>query len=338
MPRGGTDDHGGRVERMPLLTRRHTIGSVLGPSSPEAESEPTSSSVRRNSTTTNGKRRPSYTLIPLVEEEENDALSAFVKAARVIRITWSEERKSAYLSVVLVLGLGAAHTFLSVFTSYAERDLTTALATRNQPDFVEALLKFFGIILFAVPINAGYYFFTERLTLRWRSILTRHLLRLVLQRVRDKDRPSRVDNIDQRICEDAASFTSRFVDLSLLLFKYSISTISFTLILWKIAKELVFILVVYAAAGTYVAVVVFSKKLSKLAYETSLNEGNLRVGVVRKEPLERITAVLDGLMDVLSARITWNTRLEVFTSIYSVSLPIDRLRIDRGEEHSFFAC
>ena len=95
---------------------------------------------------------------------------------------------------------------------------------------------------------------------------------------------------------------------------------------------------VYAAAGTYVAVVVFSKKLSKLAYETSLNEGNLRVGVVRKEPLERITAVLDGLMDVLSARITWNTRLEVFTSIYSVSLPIDRLRIDRGEEHSFFAC
>ena len=38
-------------------------------------------------------------------------------------------------------------------TSYAERDLTTALATKNQPDFFESILKFVAVIVLAVPLQ-----------------------------------------------------------------------------------------------------------------------------------------------------------------------------------------
>ena len=59
-----------------------------------------------------------------------------------------------------------------------------------------------------------------------------------------------LDNPDQRICEDAAAFTTRVVDLSLTLFKYTISTVSFIGILWTIAPELVIVLSAYASIGT----------------------------------------------------------------------------------------
>ena len=138
-------------------------------------------------------------------------------------------------------------------TSYAERDLTTALATKDQPEFFQAIVKFVGIIILAVPLQAGYYYVREILTLRWRTWLTSHLMDMYFSndsyyRLKVGQRP--LDNPDQRICEDAAAFTTRVVDLSLTLFKYTISTVSFIGILWTIAPELVIVLSAYASIGT----------------------------------------------------------------------------------------
>ena len=123
-------------------------------------------------------RNPSYTTIPLADEEKSpragggSTVSLVRKAARVISpyFVSSEEKHLSRALVCLVLVLAAGHTSLSVVTSFAERDLTTALATKNQPEFFQAILKFIGIIVMAVPLQAGYYYVKENLILRWRCV------------------------------------------------------------------------------------------------------------------------------------------------------------------------
>lgn len=93
-------------------------------------------------------------------------------------------------------------------------------------------MKFVGIIVMAVPLQASYYYVRESLQLRWRSWLTSHLMKMYFSndafynlKVGIKSGEGdviKIDNPDQRICEDAASFTSRIVELSLTLFRYTI--------------------------------------------------------------------------------------------------------------------
>jgi len=269
----------GEEERAALLSvrRRHTTGSVAGSarrtdSVGGLELQP-SVGVTRRTSTRNGRdflrhsrsRNPSYTTIPVEEVGDrtgegrrrptaNSTKPLALKALEVILPYYtSEERRLAVALVCIVLVLAAGHTSLSVVTSYAERDLTTALATKDQPEFFQAIVKFVGIIILAVPLQAGYYYVREILTLRWRTWLTSHLMDMYFSndsyyRLKVGQRP--LDNPDQRICEDAAAFTTRVVDLSLTLFKYTISTVSFIGILWTIAPELVIVLSAYASIGT----------------------------------------------------------------------------------------
>ena len=142
-------------------------------------------------------------------------------------------------------------------------------------------------------MKAGYYYVRETLILKWRSWLTSHILtryfahnafyqlKIGIKSDDDDDVVIKLDNPDQRICEDVAAFTSRFVDLFLIAFRYTISTLSFMGILWSIAPELVVVLVCYASAGTFLSVRIFGSKLASIAYDTSRKEGNLRHGLVR---------------------------------------------------------
>ncbi|WZN59846.1 ATP-binding cassette transporter [Chloropicon roscoffensis] len=350
----------GEEERAALLSvrRRHTTGSVAGSarrtdSVGGLELQP-SVGVTRRTSTRNGRdflrhsrsRNPSYTTIPVEEVGDrtgegrrrstaNSTKPLALKALEVILPYYtSEERRLAVALVCTVLVLAAGHTSLSVVTSYAERDLTTALATKDQPEFFQAIVKFVGIIILAVPLQAGYYYVREILTLRWRTWLTSHLMDMYFSndsyyRLKVGQRP--LDNPDQRICEDAAAFTTRVVDLSLTLFKYTISTVSFIGILWTIAPELVIVLSAYASIGTYTSVKLFGRKLAALAYDTSLKEGNLRYGLVRVQEhtesiaflgsasieLNIVLGMLADVVEVLSNRIKWDCKLEVYSSIYS---------------------
>ena len=80
-----------------------------------------------------GRRRPTA----------NSTKPLALKALEVILPYYtSAERRLAVALVCIVLVLAAGHTSLSVVTSYAERDLTTALATKDQPEFFQAIVKF----------------------------------------------------------------------------------------------------------------------------------------------------------------------------------------------------
>uniref|UniRef100_A0A7S2WYT4 ABC transmembrane type-1 domain-containing protein n=1 Tax=Chloropicon primus TaxID=1764295 RepID=A0A7S2WYT4_9CHLO len=179
------------VESVSLLTRRHTEPTTLR-------------SVTRRST---------LALCAGEEEEISQGVGLGSVVAVIGPYFSSERRGSALLRLALVFALAAGHTALAVLTSYAERDMSTAMATRNQEEFWLALAKFVGIVAVVVPVAGGYYFTVSLSTLRFREWLTRHLV--VLRKGRET---SGVDNIDQRICEDAASFADRVIDLSLLTF------------------------------------------------------------------------------------------------------------------------
>jgi ABC-type uncharacterized transport system fused permease/ATPase subunit len=117
----------------------------------------------------------------------------------------------------------------------------------------------------------------------------------------------------------------------LILFKYTISTVSFLGILWTIAPELVVVLCVYASIGTWTSIRLFGKKLASLAYDTSRKEGNLRYGLVRTQEhtesiaffggasreLGIVLQMLTDVIEVLGTRIRWNCKLEVYSSVYA---------------------
>ena len=130
------------------VRRRHTVGSV--PSAGELEMQLNAGLLRRHSTSNrtqypqSSRTSPSYTSIPLIEEgsgrgnENYGDASLFHKAVSVIWPYFRYEPLSR-VWVFVVLVLAAAHTSLSVVTSFAERDLTTALATKNQPEFFQGM-------------------------------------------------------------------------------------------------------------------------------------------------------------------------------------------------------
>ena len=75
------------------------------------------------------------------------------------------------------------------------------------------------------------------------------------------------------------------------------------------------------------SVKLFGRKLAALAYDTSLKEGNLRYGLVRVQEhtesiaflgsasieLNIVLGMLADVVEVLSNRIKWNCKLEVYS-------------------------
>ncbi len=194
-----------------------------------------------------------------------------------------DERLPALLLLVLLVVLLLGRTEFTVLFNEQSGEFTSALAAHDAPRFWRSM-RVFGIALgVAVPVYAFYYFVRDRLGMSWRRWLTQDYLRayfahrafykLTFQR--------HIDNPDQRIAEDVASFTQKSLKFLVEIVGALLQLVVFSHLLWSISKTLVWFLVLYALLGTLITFGVFGKPLILLNFQQLRKEADFRFGLIR---------------------------------------------------------
>jgi putative ATP-binding cassette transporter len=171
------------------------------------------------------------------------------------------------LTTLGVLALAIASVRLSVLNSYINSGLFTALQELDAGTFT----RYVGI--FAV-LSVGFlaqallaFYLQQRLIIRWRVWLNDRIVDDWLDGrayYRGRYTASAVDNPDQRIQEDVASFASSSTSLAVGAVSSLVSLVSFTLILWQLSgplnmlgvevpKAMVLIAYLYVVIATVIA-------------------------------------------------------------------------------------
>ncbi|GJP33166.1 hypothetical protein CLOM_g17729 [Closterium sp. NIES-68] len=234
--------------------------------------------------------------------------------------------------MVLLLVFSLGTTEMYVIISYTQRDFNTALSAKKQSDFYLAVWKFIVIILFAAPFFALFDYVQELLSLEWRLWLTNLLLSRYFANhaFLDLKMAGKLDNPDQRICEDVKHFVRTSLNIIITLIEKMMNLVAFAYVLWDISPPLVWFLVAYAVSGTFVVVSVFGKRLTWLQFQGFQREADLRYSLVRvKDNVESIAFYRGEVKEEASAksflhRVALNVRnrlvvqfhLSFFTNLY----------------------
>ena len=228
------------------------------------------------------------------------------------------------LLVLLLIG----DTEFNVLFNEQSGEFTSALAARDTARFWHSIRIFFGLLLAAVPIYAYYYYVRDTLALNWRRWLTDRILKRYFQNhafYKLLAKPE-IDNPDQRISQDIASFTQQSLSFLLIFGGGVIQLLAFGRVLWSISGYLVLFVIVYATVVTLITFGVFSGKLVSLHFNQRRREADFRFGLVRiRENAESIAlyhgerqeqAQVQRLFGQLFANFTnlirWQLRLNFF--------------------------
>lgn len=252
---------------------------------------------------------------------------------RITKALFASERRHkarGYLLMLLVLSLAVGA--VQVLMSYAGRDFFTAISKKDSLAYWRALAWYLGTFSLAVPVGVYYRWTEERLALLWREWLAQHLIKRYFNNrayYRLRGTPS-IDNPDQRISEDARNFSISSLSFMLIALNSLVTLMAFLGVLWVISSTLVGLLLVYAAAGTMISILI-GRRLVRLHFHQYQNEANFRYGLVRvrdnaesiafyrgekREHLDlvkRLTAVVLNWRGV----ILWNRNLGFFTNSYN---------------------
>ena len=182
---------------------------------------------------------------------------AAVALALVTRITvWGRQfRRIAYpyfaprggqgwgplVTLLAVIALAIAAVRVQVVNSYITNGLYTALQDGDAATFWRYVLIFAILSVVALAQALVAYYVGQRLTLRWRVWLNDRVVGDWLDgrayhRARFTSAP--VDNPDQRIQQDVASFIGDALSLGVGAISAMVSLVSFTLILWELSGPL----------------------------------------------------------------------------------------------------
>ena len=194
-----------------------------------------------------------------------------------------EEKWKATGLLVLLVALLLGQTGFAVLFNEQTGEFTSALAAHDSERFWQAIRWCLALVAGAVPIYAFYYFVRDTLGNHWRRWLTH---RFLVGYFRDRhfyelNARADIDNPDQRIAEDINTFTQRSLFFLLIFIGAALQLIAFSQVLWSIAHELVYFLVVYALAGTLLTVFVFGKPLIGLNFRQLQREADFRFSLVR---------------------------------------------------------
>ena len=205
------------------------------------------------------------------------------RLARAIReFAHSEVRGRAAVLAVSLVVLMLSVNGLNVVNSYVGRDFMTAIEQRSLATFMAKALLYAGVFALSTAVAVLLRFCEERLALLWREWITRRLIGAyftdrLYQRLTEADG---IDNPDQRIADDARSFTATTISFLLMWLNGTFTIIAFSGVLWSISSLLFVVAVVYALAGTALTVA-FGRPLVDLNYAQSDREAELRAELVR---------------------------------------------------------
>ncbi len=193
-----------------------------------------------------------------------------------------EKRKARWLLFLLVLLL-IGDTEFNVFFNEQSGEFTSALAAQDAPRFWHSIRAFLGLLLAAVPIYSYFYYVRDRLSLNWRRWLTDCFLDRYFKNhafYQLLTRPE-IDNPDQRISEDIASFTQQSMIFLLIFIGAVFQLLAFSRVLWSISGYLVLLIILYAIVSTLITFGVFSGKMISLYFNQRRWEADFRFGLVR---------------------------------------------------------
>jgi len=167
--------------------------------------------------------------------------------------------KARWLFVFLLLLLLAING-LNVLNSYVGRDFMTALEQRAVPTFLRQALLYVGVFALSTMSDVFLRYTEETLALTWREWLSRwavgcYLRPFVSHRLSDRLlAKGEVPNPDERISEDIRAFTTITLSLLLLFLNGTFTMVAFSGVLWSISPALFLVSVLYAGAGSLLAI------------------------------------------------------------------------------------
>lgn len=225
---------------------------------------------------------------------------------------WSAERKWEVWALTVALGLlTVGQVVVPIMINLWSQRLFDALEQRSMDRFLVMIAAVGGIIVFNIAITVAHLRAKRRLQMGWRDWLTQKVLGNWLTRGRQHQvtyLPGDHDNPDGRIAEDIRIATEFAIDLGLSLSYCVLLLLSFTHILWNLSGALeitvgdatvavpgylLYIALLYAAAGTTIAMVV-GQPLVRAVNRRQSYEADFRFGLARVRENAQSIALLHG--------------------------------------------
>ncbi|MGC4089054.1 MAG: ABC transporter ATP-binding protein/permease [Polyangiaceae bacterium] len=203
---------------------------------------------------------------------------------QIARPYWfgSDKKQARWLLAVLLLLL-VGRTEFAVLFNQQTGEFTSALAAHDTARFWKSIRVFGVVLVVAAPIYAFYYYVRDRLGITWRRWLTHRFLDKYLsgRAYYALGGDASIDNPDQRIAADIATFTQKSLGFLLDVGGAVLQLIAFSGILWSISRALVIFLVIYAVLGTWVTFGIFGKPMIGLNFQQLRREADLRFSLIR---------------------------------------------------------
>ncbi|WP_036485293.1 ABC transporter ATP-binding protein/permease [Myxosarcina sp. GI1] len=203
----------------------------------------------------------------------------------IAKLYWlGNEKKGALTLIGVLFVLLIAYTQLSVILTQTQGEIISSLSAKDVDRFWNTVKTFLIVLILYVPLFAGFNYLQERVGNYWRRWLTHHFLNRYLSNRSFYELGNfntDIDNPDQRIAEDVRSFTQESLLFLLVIINSIFQVLAFSIVLWNISSNLVFILIVYAIAGTLITVGIFGRKLVKINFAQLRKEADFRFGLVR---------------------------------------------------------
>jgi vitamin B12/bleomycin/antimicrobial peptide transport system ATP-binding/permease protein len=174
---------------------------------------------------------------------------------------------------------------INVGISFVARNIENALVGYKVDEFWKIAAVYAFCLVLALPIRGLQSYLIPKLGLLWREWLSGRLLgRYLTNRAYyilnpNDESQEEIDNPDQRISQDAASFTGTSLAVAVEVIAALLTFVSFIFVLLTISSKLATWLLVYSALGT-VVIVFASRKLVELNYQQLKLEANFRYGLV----------------------------------------------------------
>jgi len=174
---------------------------------------------------------------------------------------------------------------INVGISFIARNVDNTLVAYDNEGFWQTVAIYAFCLVLALPIRALQSYLIPRLGLLWREWLSGRLLNRYLSNRAyyvlnpNDETAEEIDNPDQRISQDAASFTGTSLSVTVEILSALLTFFSFIIVLWSISSTLALWLLIYSVGGT--ALIIFaSRKLVALNYQQLKLEADFRYGLV----------------------------------------------------------
>jgi len=174
---------------------------------------------------------------------------------------------------------------INVGISFVARNIDNALVAYQAAEFWKIVAVYAGCLVFALPIRAIQSYLVPKLGLLWRQWLTSRLIGRYLDNRAyyilnpNDETQEEIDNPDQRISQDANSFTAQSLSFTVGVFEALLTFVSFIIVLWTISSQLALVLLAYSMIGTG-AIVFAGRRLVFLNNRQLKLEADFRYGLV----------------------------------------------------------